>query len=171
MERLNELEKSHRVASLVNTCIVVSLIIYAVVVEVIRRQLEHFVNFVDAPEFTKLRYIFYGITILNIFLIRSFRRMLLKKRLYDDLKILIGKLLRSSIITAAFCEVPAILGLVLFFIAGSVRDFYYLSIISIILVFLHFPKYKNWEEWIKNQSSCAPVGRLFEGPDQKKDKA
>lgn len=148
---MSDLRKAFQIASLINIAIVGSLVIYAVIVEIIRRQFEHFISFVDSSEFAKLRYVLYGVAIFNVFIIRIFRGMLLKKSPSDDSKALRIKLLRNSILTAALCEVPAIFGLVLFFIAGSVRDFYYLSFVSLILVFLYFPRYRNWEGWVGDQ--------------------
>jgi len=149
---MSDLRKAYQVASLINISVVGSLIIYVVLVEIIRRQFEHFISFVDPSEFTKLRYILYGIAVFNVFIIRIFRGLLLRKSPSDDSKALRVKLLRSSILTSALCEVPAIFGLVLFFIAGSVRDFYYLSFVSLILVFLTFPRFRNWERWAGDPS-------------------
>ncbi len=149
---MSDLRKAYQVASLINISVVGSLIIYIVIVEIIRRQFEHFISFVDPSEFTKLRYILYGIAVFNVFIIRIFRGLLLRKSSSDDSKALRVKLLRSSILTSALCEVPAIFGLVLFFIAGSVRDFYYLCFVSLILVFLYFPRFRNWEGWAGDPS-------------------
>lgn len=148
---MSDLRKAYQIASLVNISIVGSLIIYVVIVEIVRRQCEHFISFVDPSELTTLRYILYGIAVFNIFIIRIFRGLLLRKSPSDDSKALRVKLLRSSILTSALCEVPAIFGLVLFFIAGSVRDFYYLSFVSLILAFLYFPRFRNWEGWAGDQ--------------------
>jgi hypothetical protein len=58
-----------------------------------------------------------------------------------------------SMISAALCEVPVILGWVLFFLSGNVRDFYILLFISLVLFVLYFPRFSNWEEWIKAKTS------------------
>jgi len=55
--------------------------------------------------------------------------------------------MRCSIITFAFCEVPAVLGLVLFLIGGLRTDFYILLAISLGVKFANFPKYAEWENW------------------------
>ncbi len=148
---MNDLKRAYQVASLVHISILATLVIYVFVVEIIKARLEHFLSFVDPSAFTNLRYALYAVAVLDVVLIRFSRGMVLRKRASDDRNTLRSKLMRSAILTAALCEVPAIFGLVLFFVAGSVRDFYYLSLVSLILVFLYFPRYRNWEEWIMGQ--------------------
>ncbi len=139
-----------------NAAIIATLIIYAIVVEIIRRQFAPFTGFVEISDITTIRYLFYGIVVVNIFIIRVLRNMMLRKSSTDDAQSLIRKLFRSAVITVALCEVPAILGLLIFLLAGSIRDFYQLAGLSFILVFLHFPRYGNWEDWTKNADKSIP---------------
>jgi hypothetical protein len=44
----------------------------------------------------------------------------------------------------------AIMGLILFLLSGLRRDFYLLLVLSFIFVFLFFPRYSNWEEWVRS---------------------
>lgn len=155
---MNDLKKAHQVALIMNAAIIGTLIIYAIVVEIIRRRFAPFTGFGEIPDITPVRYIFYGVVVVTIFVIRFLRNMMLRKSSTDDEQSLIRKLLRSAVISAGLCEVPALLGLLIFLLAGSIRDFYQLAGLSFILVFLHFPRYGNWEEWVKNTntriSSC-----------------
>lgn len=147
---MNNLKKAHQMAFAFNVTIIGSLIIYAIVVEIIRRQFAPFTGFGGMSDITVVRYLFYGIVVINIFVIRVLRNLILRKSSSGDAQSIIHKLRRSALITAALCEVPALLGLLLFLLAGSIRDFYQLAGLSFILVFLHFPRYGNWESWIKN---------------------
>jgi len=147
---MNNLKKAHQMAFILNVAIIGSLIIYAIVVEIIRRQFAPFTGFGGMSDITVVRYLFYGIVVINVFIIRVLRNLILRKSSSDDTQSIIRKLSRSALITAALCEVPALLGLLLFLLAGSIRDFYQLAGLSFILVFLHFPRYGNWESWIKN---------------------
>lgn len=147
---MNNLKKAHQMAFTLNVAIIGSLIIYAIVVEIIRRQFAPFTGFGGMSDITVVRYLFYGIVVINIFVIRVLRNLILRKSSSDDTQSIIRKLSRSAVITAALCEVPALLGFLLFLLAGSIRDFYQLAGLSFILVFLHFPRYGNWESWIKN---------------------
>jgi hypothetical protein len=147
---MNNLKKAHQMAFTLNAAIIGTLIIYAIVIEVIRRQLDPFTGFREISDISVVRYLFYGIVVINVFAIRVLRNLILRKSSSDDARSIIKKLFRSAVITAALCEVPALLGLLLFLLVGSIRDFYQLAGLSFILVFLHFPRYGNWEAWIKN---------------------
>lgn len=152
MKQTDDLRKTHRVAVVVNAAVIGTLIIYALVIEILRRQFAPFEGFVEVANASVLRYIVYGIAVVDIFIIRLMRVSLLRKPPADDPNLIRAKLLRASIITAALCEIPAILGLVFFLLAGSIRDYYQLAGVSFILVFLHFPRYGNWEAWAQNSS-------------------
>ena len=158
MNQTDDLKKTHNVAFVVNVAIIGTLILYAVVIEILRKQLAPFQGLAEITNVSFLRYILYGIAILTIFLIRVIRGMLLRKPSSEDFYLLRSRLLQTSLITAALCEIPAILGLILFLLTASLRDYYQLAGVSFILVFLHFPRYGNWEAWIKNRdkslSSC-----------------
>jgi F0F1-type ATP synthase membrane subunit c/vacuolar-type H+-ATPase subunit K len=155
---MNDLKKAHQMAFTLNAAIIGTLIIYAIVVEIIRRQFAPFAGFGGISDISVIRYLFYGIVVINVFVIRALRNLVMRRSSTDDTQSIIRKLFRSTLITAALCEVPALLGLLLFFLAGSIRDFYQLAGLSFILVFLHFPRYGNWEARIKNTgkgiSSC-----------------
>jgi hypothetical protein len=47
---------------------------------------------------------------------------------------------------AALAEASAVLGLVLFVLAGRRQDFYLLAGWSLVLQLAHFPRYARWEE-------------------------
>ena len=158
MKQTDDLRKPYHTAVMVNAAIIGTLIAYAVVIEIMRKQLAPFQGFVEISNFSILRYIFYGVAVINIFIIRIVGISLLRKRASDEFKLIRLQLLKAYIVIAALCEIPAILGLILFLIVGSVRDYYQLAGISFILVFLHFPRYGKWEEWAsnpgKNITSC-----------------
>jgi len=158
MKQTDDLRKTYHIAFLINVAVIGTLILYALVIEILRRQLAPFEGIPEVSNVTLLRYILYGVAILNIFLIRIMRGLLLRQQRSEGFNLLRLKLFRVSLVTAALCEIPAILGLVLFLLIGSIRDYYQLAGVSFILVFLHFPRYGNWEAWIKNTdrslSSC-----------------
>jgi hypothetical protein len=51
--------------------------------------------------------------------------------------------------------VPALAGLVLFFLTGAYWDFYLLAAFSAALEVIFFPRYSRWEE--KIASECGPL--------------
>jgi hypothetical protein len=130
-------EKRYFVARLLYMTFGASLFISALVVELLTNQLQSFPNQIDfGLDYSKLRYLFYGMAVIMIVSLRILRGTLLKK----------APLHTTAIITAAFCESPAIFGLVLFLLTGMKRDFHFLSIISLFLLFMYFPRHSHWEE-------------------------
>lgn len=61
----------------------------------------------------------------------------------------VQKLVTASIISLALSEAVAIYGLVIFLINGSSIDFYFFLTLSFIFIIIHFPRYSQWEDWIK----------------------
>jgi hypothetical protein len=100
-------------------------------------------------DFPWLRYAFYALGLVQIFLIKFIRETATKSLTKVDSQTLIQHLQRMSMISAALCEVPAMLGWVLFFLSGSAQDFYILLLVSFVLFVMYFPRYTNWEEWTK----------------------
>jgi hypothetical protein len=49
-------------------------------------------------------------------------------------------------VAAALAEAPAVLGLVLFLLAGHRADFYLLAGWTLLLHLSHFPRYERWEQ-------------------------
>ena len=151
MEPMDDLKKAYQTSLIINIGIIFGLVIYAVIIELMKSRYDSFEGFVDFEKITILRYVFYGLAILQIFFIRVLRGVFLRASASDDSKTLIIKLSRASIATAVFCELPAVFGLVLFFVGGHTRDFYLMVGVSFILVFLYFPRFRNWEEWVKTR--------------------
>ena len=94
-----------------------------------------------------LRVLLYLIGAVEIIVIRILRGLVLRKSAHQSGRVLIQKLFRASIISATLSEVPALLGLVLFFLSGQTRDFYILVAVSFALLFIFFPRRQNWMDW------------------------
>jgi hypothetical protein len=59
------------------------------------------------------------------------------------------RLRTASIITAAFAELPAIFGLVLFILGRQSSDFYILLVVSLYMLVRHFPRREQWEAYVR----------------------
>jgi hypothetical protein len=93
-----------------------------------------------------------GVLILGLIVfigIRSSRKAILKRNPADDARTLANKFLTVTIITFALCEIPALAGMILFFLGSPVKDFYVLTLYSLTLMVLYFPKYHHWQIWIQ----------------------
>jgi hypothetical protein len=133
-----------QIAVLIHAALMGCLLIYLLLVEVVFRGM--IVTPVDGAggAFSSLRYVFYGIAVLMVLIIRRFPAWLLPGT--DTQEPIKGtRLLQASILTSALCEVPAILGLVIVLLTGSHRDFHYLLFFSLVLFVFHFPRRSSWE--------------------------
>ena len=159
VESMEELKMGYRLATVIGIAMIASLFVYVAVVELIKKNSVPFRGFAPFPETDVLRYVFLGVAVACFFLIRFIKDLVLsrkttigvephKKRAFSAH---IQKLLSTSIITYALCESVAIYGLVLFLIGGRSSDFYIFLVISLIFFIVYFPRYNQWEEWIKKQ--------------------
>jgi hypothetical protein len=151
MEYMRDLRKAHQMSVVLHIAFMATIVIYAVIVEILRGSLQDFRGFTENVNLAWIRYIFFALGLAQIFFIRFMRDTLSKRMTSADVRGLIAHLTRISIISSALCEVPAFLGLVLFFFGSSTREFYVLIFISVVLFILYFPRYSNWEEWVKTR--------------------
>ncbi|MFQ6081821.1 MAG: hypothetical protein ACE5WD_00495 [Candidatus Aminicenantia bacterium] len=158
VKSMDELKRSYRLATIIGIAMIASLFVYVAVIEFIKKNSAPLNGFAPFPEVDILRYVLLGVAIACFFLIRFIKNRILsgkatiqKETIMYNLSAPIQRLLTASIITYAFCESVAIIGLVLFFIAGNSLDFYTFMVISLILFSIYFPRYNQWEEWIKKQ--------------------
>ncbi len=147
-----EVRRSHRPAAVVGIAVVVSLFVYLVVVEVLRATMGPFRGFVALPGIRTLRYAFYGLAVIEVLATRFLQGFLLRRTPGDDLKATIAKLARTAVVTLSLSQVPALLGLVLFLIGGLNKDFYALLAVSVVLVFMYFPRLGSWEDWVERKA-------------------
>jgi hypothetical protein len=148
MENQEELKRSYKTASMIGITIIVSLFVYLIVVEFLRIQFKPFRGFAPLPEISTIRYVFFGLAVLEVLIIRLLQSLLLKRKPGDTVKIAVQKLFRTSILTVCLSEVSAILGVVLFLVGGMNKDFYALFAVSLVLVFMYFPRLASWQDWI-----------------------
>jgi len=134
---------AHRVTLYIHLGIMGSLLIYIALVEIFGMKLSPYSD--QASYLSSLRYIFYGITIVVIFTIRRINSLFKLRPVTGRINKNVNRMMRISIITSLLCEVPALLGLVYFLVKGIKKDFYYLVILSAVLLLLYFPRYSKWE--------------------------
>lgn len=154
METENNMKRAYRISVIVGMAIIGSLLVCVILVELIASQRVSLLDTMTAANMQMLRYVFYALSVVNVIVLRIIRGTMLRKSSADDRQALIGKLQKTSLITTALCEGPAIFGLVLFLLGGGRRDFYFLLIVSFILLFMYFPRLKNWEAWLEGHSPC-----------------
>ncbi|MEW5901587.1 MAG: hypothetical protein AB1715_09020 [Acidobacteriota bacterium] len=152
MDLASNLRKSFRAILVANGALIASLLIYALVIAVVRSQWPSFRGLAPAALAQTLRYVFYGLGVVAVVLVRLIGRSPLKPPRENETPLLfIQRLGRSSLLAAAVAEVPAVLGFILFFLTGSGRDFFYLLFVSLFLEFMFFPRISNWEALIRER--------------------
>lgn len=152
-----EMNKLFQTSRIISGAMLLTVLVYAVIVEVMRRQLDPFQGFAP-PKTAQLPDIFYGLALMALVAIRMLRKALLKSNPGDDGKILVRRLVVAHIVTYCLCEIPAILGLVLFLMGGHYREFYVLLLFSLLLMVLYFPKIDHWEAWLRRSM---PPGQIL----------
>jgi len=152
MENSEEARRLHRTASLIGIAVGASLILYLIIAEFLRNYFRPFHGFASLPNLQTLRYVFYALAIGEVIAIRLLQGFLLKRSPGDDARTTLFKLFRTSIATVCLSEVPGFLGLALFLLGGLNKDLYALLAVSMVLVFMYFPRLKSWEDWIARNS-------------------
>lgn len=143
MDNLTKKVKStYHISMYIHLGVMGSLLIYIALVELFGSRLIPYSG--QSSYLSSLRYIFYGITIVVIFTIRRINSLFKLKPITGKIEKNLNRLLRLSIINSILCEIPALLGLVYFLVKGIKRDFYYLVILSAVLLLLYFPRYSKW---------------------------
>lgn len=133
-----DLRRTHRDTAIVCGAMVASVLIYAVVVEVLRTRLPPGGVGVNSDV---LRYVFYllaGVQGLAI----PFARRAAEAGVRGNVP---ARLRTGALVAASLAEAPAVLGLVLFLLAGRRQDFYALAGWSLLLHLFHFPRSERWE--------------------------
>lgn len=150
MDTQDELRRHLKTVSLIGISIVASLLIYLGLAELINAQFKPFHGFVAVADIQRLRYLLFALAIAAVILLRLLRHILLKRVPGEDRKTALHRLERATLVTLVLAEVPGILGLVRFLLGGLNIDFYVLLLVSLVLVFMYFPRRPGWEDWLKS---------------------
>jgi len=129
MNNEEDLKKLYTTARLLHLAFIPTLGLYLLISELLPGQ-------IMSSSFTELRYVFYGIAVLLVILLQRMRQRIPKR----------AKLLTSSIVISACCEIPGLLGLIYVLLTGQKKDFYFLLLISFVLFLINIPRYSTWEQ-------------------------
>jgi len=140
---------------IIASALIATLFIYVAIVEIFRSQQIAFTGYLEGEIKQLLRYAFYGIAILQVVIIRLIRGLLLRKSPDEDESVLIPRIYRASLLTLVLAEIPALFGFVLFFLSGLNVDFYVLTFVSLVLMFMFFPRLNNWKDWVGHNRSTS----------------
>ena len=142
-----ELRKAWLAAAIAAGAIISAIFVYALIVEIMSRAASFKAPLTGAAA-AAVKYALYILGTGAVFSLR-FIRPAMETRGGTASRALTA-LVKKAVVTAAVCEVPAFTGLLLFFLTRGYWDFYLLALFSAALELFFFPKYRDWEEAIRN---------------------
>jgi hypothetical protein len=140
---LTTLKARYLAINFIGLAMIASVFVYAGVVELLKWQMAPFAGFstLDPGTVGFLKYAFLALAAAQFAIIKAVQKILPAGS--------VEKLSLTAIITFALCESVAVLGLVLFMLAGNSLDFYIFMLISLGFFTLFFPKYDQWEQRLR----------------------
>jgi len=150
------IQRTHRISALIGYAVFGALLLYLILVELLKVKLAPFHGLYpiqDMQTIKNLRYLFYGLSAASVILARLLQSLLLQKKPGDTPLDLLNKLHRTSLILVIMSELPAMFGLILFLIRGLTKDFYLLLGVSVVVLFIFFPRRQAWEQWLVEKTS------------------
>jgi hypothetical protein len=136
---------AHRQATIITGAIGASLAVYAVLVLVLK-------NALPAPPATpgldSVRIVLFAVVGAAIFMTTVIKGIMLRT-VPPTGAARLAKLRTAAVLTAAFAELPAIIGLVLFLLGRREMDFFMLMVVSAYMLARHFPRLPAWENYVR----------------------
>jgi F0F1-type ATP synthase membrane subunit c/vacuolar-type H+-ATPase subunit K len=155
--QIERLTAFHRRHLLIYGAMVVSVAVYAIVINLILRQQNPFPGYSPLPAdiFNKLRPILAILAMGSIFIAQFLRRMILKgsppQSGTSTIPLPLARIQSAAMISYALAEIPAIFGLVLFLLNGNPLDFYLFGLLSFIYYAFFYPRLSQWQEWLEER--------------------
>jgi hypothetical protein len=161
-----ELKKAYRIAVVIAVITVASFLLFAWLVHLIDRRFDPFDGLFPLIKGDTLKFILLGITVAISLIIRLIKSVLpsgritirLPRQVTGRLKIssdTVQRLLLTSVITFALCELVAAFGVAVFLVTGYSLDFYIFLVMSLLLMATNFPLRREWEESVKKYDKQA----------------
>lgn len=156
-----KLKTSYTPLAIICVSIILSLFMYAFVVDIVEDVNAPFAGFV--PEYgdvQTLRYAFLAISIGTLFAIRPIKRyMLSDNRAGASLHggpVPFWRYTAAHIVVYVMCESICIYGLVLFLVCGNKTDFYTFMSLALVGMGYNFPKYSHMKSWAVKMAGTTP---------------
>jgi hypothetical protein len=154
---MEDLRKTYRTTVIIGVAMMASLLVYLIVVGLFEQGT---VTITTSPlpdnVLQVIKFVLLGLTVVNFFLIRYVGNRILTPGDQKDKRFSLGStpagpLVNAAVVTFALCELPAILGLIMYFLGRNTADFYLFLLISLFFFSIHFPRLSQWEEWYRQQ--------------------
>lgn len=166
---MDKLRAAYKVVVVIGLAMMASLVIYLVIVGLFEN---NSIELLGAPalsgnELEIMKFALIGASAVILFLIKFLGAKIMnagaeQKRMTGSqagggagVPAEFGPLVTAAVVTFSLCEVPAIFGLVLYFLGRNSADFYLFLLISLFLFATNFPKFSQWEEWQRRRQGMA----------------
>jgi hypothetical protein len=140
------IDAAHRQATILSATIGFGILITAVIVEVFKRTLP--VRDTGPVNLDSVRIAMFAVAGVIIFTATVLKSIFLRNVPATG-EARIAKLRTAAALTAAFAEVPAVLGLVMFVLGRRNSDFYLLFAVAVYMLARHFPRRDAWENYVR----------------------
>jgi F0F1-type ATP synthase membrane subunit c/vacuolar-type H+-ATPase subunit K len=153
-----EFDKAFATSRFLGLTFAVCLMFYLLLEEIVRARFRPFLGFAPGIDVVRLRYFGFAAAVALVIALRIVHsRILAAAAARADGPRAVRSLFRAGVISLALAETPALIGLVLFLLAGLNTDFYLLLFVSIVLVFMYFPRKAAWETVLEKRRPVCPL--------------
>jgi len=163
---MDKLRAAYRVVVIIGLAIMASLVVYVVIVGLFENKNMELQGpaAMSGTDLEIMKFILLGVSGVILFLMKFLSAKIIKAGTAQGgmsvpqsgqasgIAPEFAPLVTAAVITFAFCEAPAIFGLVLYFIGRNAADFYLFLIVSLFFFATNFPRFSSWEEWYRQQS-------------------
>ena len=153
---MDDMRMKLRTARIIGASMLAVMPMYLLIEEIYRAKFSPFLGLVRTGNKQPLRFGFYAAAAAVIVVLRLVNGWLLRPRPETDRAAVLQRLMNASIVSLSLADMPALLGLALFFLGGFNRDFYILLGVSLILMFMYFPRPNVWEARLRNFAPGCP---------------
>jgi hypothetical protein len=154
----DELRQTYRTTAIACAAMIAALFPYLAVVELVRAQLGGAGYLMDAREVELLAYVLYGLALLPFIVPHLIKRHVISGASQEGEGALVMRLRTATFLSYALSEVPAVFGLLLFFLAGLNTAFYVLWFLSLLSMLLQFPRLRSWQELARGANCFSTSG-------------
>lgn len=142
----SDVKRYYTTAALVSAAIAGALVIYAAIAEILRLAVNYAPPMAGTAAAATIRPVLYVMAFASVGVARIVPAKIAEARKPEDPASLAAALTQASISRTALYEVPGVLGLVGWLIAGFYPDLYVLLGLSFVLVVKNFPRLSDWEK-------------------------
>ena len=134
-----------------------SLLVYLLFEEIVRARYRPFLGFARLRDPRPVRYAGFAAAIVAVIALRLVHgRITAAAARAADGEGAVRRLFRAAAIGLVLAEIPALAGLALALIGGLNTDFYLLTFVSAVLVFMYFPRASSWESILEKRRPVCP---------------